>query len=73
MPDKNVSQTPEEIQQALDHLADQLNEMDQAEGVFGEATGDPMSDESLDKIAGGAILPITTGERVFSQSTGEER
>ena len=43
------NQSPEETAQTLSELADKLDEMDKAEGVFGEA----MTEEELDYVAGG--------------------
>jgi hypothetical protein len=54
MNEKPIAQTPEEMMQAASPLAEKLDEMDMAEGIFSE-----ISDEQLDEIAGGAILPVT--------------
>ena len=50
MENKNDAvQTPREMEQALEHLADRLEEMDKAEGTLGEE----MTIEALDTVAGG--------------------
>ena len=46
----NAAQTPEETAQDFSALSDRLEEMDKAEGVFGEV----ITDEELDFVAGGA-------------------
>lgn len=48
---KKKAQTPEETAQALSDLAEKLEEMDKAEGVFGEA----ITDAELDDVAGGHL------------------
>ena len=50
---RSGTQTPQETDQALSSLADKLEEMDDAEGVFGEAVFDSPSDDVFEDIAGG--------------------
>ena len=47
----SAAQTPDETEQDFSALSDRLEEMDQAEGVFGEV----ITDEELDFVAGGFI------------------
>ena len=44
------NQSPEETAQELSRLAEKLDEMDKADGFFGEA----VTDEELEDVAGGA-------------------
>ena len=55
---KKKAQTPEETERALSDLAVKLEEMDKAEGFFGEV----VTDEDLMKVAGGALLTPTNPE-----------
>ena len=48
----NKTLTPRETEQTLSNLTEKLNEMDKAEGVFGEA----MPDAELDDVAGGGKI-----------------
>lgn len=50
------TQTPEETAQALSDLAEKLDEMDRAEGVYGET----MLDKELEDVAGG-VIPTRPG------------
>lgn len=59
--EKKNALTPKETEQAVSDLAERLAEMDKAEGVFGEPVDDGLSDEYMEEIAGGAILPVTVG------------
>ena len=59
----NAAQTPEETEQDISALSDRLEEMDKAEGVFGEV----ITDEELDFVVGG-IIP--TLEPLCSSSSG---
>ena len=52
-------ESPLETEQAVADLAERLEEMDKAEGVFGESMSEALPEESLGEIAGGAILPVT--------------
>ena len=47
---KKKAQTPKETAQALSDMAARLEEMDKAEGFFGEA----VTDKELEDVAGGA-------------------
>ena len=49
---KKTAHTPQETARDVDRLADRLEEMDKAEGFFGEA----VTDEELEDAAGGALL-----------------
>ena len=49
----SAAQTPDETEQDFSALSDRLEEMDQAEGVFGEV----ITDEELDLVAGGNVKP----------------
>lgn len=49
----STAQTPKETEQDFSALSDRLEEMEQAEGVFGEV----ITDEELDEIAGGSPPP----------------
>lgn len=53
--EEKSTQTPTETEQALYGLAEKLEEMDRAEGVFGET----MTEEELEDVAGGLIIPTT--------------
>ena len=55
MDEKNSIKTPEETAQALDRMADRLEEMDKAEGVFGEPVDEDLPDEYLEEISGGTV------------------
>ena len=55
--EKKTVQTPEETEQAVSDLADKLEEIDKAEGVFGEVT----PEEELDEVAGGSPLRTNSG------------
>lgn len=58
---KKQAQTPEETAQELSDLARKLVEMDRAEGAFGEAMADAVTDKYLEEIIGGvAAVTITT-------------
>jgi hypothetical protein len=52
------AQTPDETAQTLSNLAARLEEMDKAEGFFGEV----VTDEDLMKVAGGAPILVTLSE-----------
>ena len=54
------AQTPEETAQALSDLAKKLEEMDKAEGFFGESMADALTDEYLEEIAGGIPAVVIT-------------
>ena len=56
---KKTALTPKETEQAVSDLAERLAEMDKAEGIFGEPVDEVLPDEYMEKIVGGAILPIT--------------
>ena len=49
----SAAQTLDETEQDFSALSDRLEEMDQAEGVFGEV----ITDEELDLVAGGHVKP----------------
>ena len=51
---KNHTETPKETEADVKKLAEKLEEIDSAEGIFGEV----ITDEELDSIAGG-IPPIS--------------
>ena len=51
--EEKKAQTPKETAQELSDMAEKLEEMDKAEGVFGEA----IADVKLDDVAGGLIIP----------------
>ena len=55
---QHTAETPKEMDRAVDRMAQKLEEMDRAEGVFGERA---MSMEDLDHIAGGIIIPTNEG------------
>ena len=57
----NHAKTPKEMETDVKNLAEKLEEMDQAEGVFGEV----ITDEELDEITGGcwATLPPVSSHR----------
>ena len=60
----STAQTPKETEQDFSALSDRLEEMDQAEGVFGEV----ITDEELDEVAGGSPptkQPIHSGNPWF--------
>lgn len=59
--DLNAAQTSKETEQELSTLADELEEIDKAEGIFGEV----ITDEELDLVAGGG--PPTTKQPIFSR------
>ena len=66
---KKTALTPKETEQAVSDLAERLAEMDKAEGVFGEAMDEELSDEYMDEIAGGLpILPTPGGITVPDES-----
>lgn len=50
--EEKKAQTPKETAQALSDLTEKLEEMDKAEGVFGEA----IADVKLDDVAGGLLV-----------------
>ncbi len=55
------AQTPEETARALSDLAARLEEMDRAEGDFGESMAEAITDEYLEEVAGGLpAIPLTT-------------
>ena len=57
---KNI-QTPEETAQTLSDLAKKLEEMDRAEGFFGESMAEALTDDYLEEVAGGLqAIPLTT-------------
>ena len=56
----NGAQTPEETEQAVADLAARLEEMDRAEGVFGEVMDKEVSDEELDEVTGGMAHIVPT-------------
>ena len=58
MNEKKNAQTPRETEQALDETAKKLEEMDRAEGDFGEAMTDALTDEYLEEVVGG-FPPVT--------------
>ena len=54
-------QTPRETAQALSDLEEKLEEMDKAEGFFGESMAEALTDDYLEEVAGGLqAIPITT-------------
>ena len=53
--DRSGAQTPEETNQTVERLADQLSEMDRTEGVFGEFLEDDLADLELEQVAGGQV------------------
>ncbi len=58
---KKQAQTPEETARELSELAEELAEMDRAEGAFGESMADALTDEYLEEVVGGlAPLAVTT-------------
>lgn len=64
----SAAQTPDETEQDFSALSDRLEEMDQAEGVFGEV----ITDEELDEITGGcwATLPPLASKALFTIRKG---
>ena len=60
----SAAQTPDETEQDFSALSDRLEEMDQAEGVFGEV----ITDEELDEIVGGSnpTLPPLASKVLFT-------
>ena len=61
MNDKKTAQSPEQTAKSLSALAEKLEEMDRAEGVFGEPVDNGLSDEYLEEVAGGASPTLTVG------------
>ena len=66
---KNRTQTPDETRQALAALAEKLEEMDRAEGDFGEAMVKALPDVFLDEVAGGMphIVITTQGDTKYQK------
>ena len=59
--EEKSTQTPTETEQALYGLAEKLEEMDRAEGFFGESMANALPDDFLDEVAGGMPeIVITT-------------
>ena len=57
----NKALTPQETEQTLSDLAGKLEEMDKAEGFFGESMAEALTDDYLEEVIGGlAALPVTT-------------
>lgn len=56
--EEKSTQTPAETEQALYGLAEKLEEMDRAEGAFGESMADALTDEYLEEVVGG-LMPVT--------------
>ena len=55
------AQTPRETAQALSDLEEKLEEMDKAEGFFGESMAEALTDDYLEAVAGGLkARPLTT-------------
>ena len=50
---KNHTETPKETETDVKKLAEKLEEIDSAEGIFGEV----ITDEELDSVAGGFSAP----------------
>ena len=62
------AETPEHMDRAVEQLARELEEMDRAQGVFGEAADRVLVDEEeLEKVAGG-IVPILPSEGYVQQT-----
>ena len=63
--EEKSTQTPAETEQALYGLAEKLEEMDKAEGFFGETMADALSDDYLEEVAGGLprVCLSTPGRR----------
>lgn len=57
MEEKKIAHTPAETAQALSELAEKLEEMDKADGLFGEA----VTDDELEEVAGGKPINPTRG------------
>ena len=66
MEEKKTALTPEETARELSSLAEKLEEMDKAEGEFGEnMADDALSDEYLDEVVGGLKrVALTTPGRM---------
>ncbi len=64
MNDKKTAQSPEQTAKSLSALAEKLEEMDRAEGVFGEPVDNGLSDEYLEEVAGG--IPPTPSVGVIT-------
>ncbi len=62
--EEKSTQTPTETEQALYGLAEKLEEMDRAEGFFGESMEEALTDEYLEEVVGGIMpVPVTTPGR----------
>ena len=68
MKEKKIAHTPEETAQALSELADRLERIDRAEGVFGEA----VTDAELAEVAGGARTVPTLGNTITTSDSTPE-
>lgn len=56
-----TAQTPHETARELSDLAEKLEEMDKAEGFFGESMAEALTDDYLDEVSGGLErVPLTT-------------
>lgn len=65
------AQTPEETARAVAGLADRLEEMDRAEGVFGEVMDGALSVDDLERITGGmAHIVPTSCPPIYKQEQG---
>ena len=64
MNEKITAQTPKETEQAVSDLAAKLEEIDKAEGVFGESMRETLTDTYLDEIAGGMAHIIPTSPTI---------
>ena len=53
MTDNIRAHTPNETEQTLSELARKLEEMDRAEGFFGESMAEALTDDYLEEVAGG--------------------
>lgn len=65
MKEEKATQTAAEAEQALSELAEKLDEMDSAEGVFGEA----MLDKELEDAAGGMMFTAPNGVKKIDGKT----
>ena len=60
----NHAKTPKEMESDVKKLAEKLEEIDSAEGIFGEV----ITDEELDEITGGVFstLPPVSSKVIFT-------
>ena len=71
--EEKSTQTPTETEQALYGLAEKLEEMDRAEGFFGESMAEALTDEYLEEVVGGfPAVTVTTPGRQKCYLCGKE-